>query len=294
MICDKISKVKKGGDRMSEFWYTKTTMDKLNPDYIRFEHFSPLHLFVTAVFFAIIICAMVFYRRLDEKGRQKFLYIMSALLIADELWKHILSAATGQWEWEFIPLHLCSINIFVCVINSFRRDKLTSEILYALCVPGALLALLMPTWTNLPYWNFMSLHSNSVHVLLAMYPLLLIAGGFKPNFRRLPKVLLLLLCESVPIYFLNKVLGHRGSTVQHDGEAGQTLGALFQHVEAELGLGAGLELVSAVRGADGDGQGVTAGAGNELFQEAASEETLTSSSMPAREPSSASTTTPWS
>lgn len=56
---------------MSEFWYTKTTMDKLNPDYIRFEHFSPLHLFVTAVFFAIIIGAMVFYRKLDEKGRQK-------------------------------------------------------------------------------------------------------------------------------------------------------------------------------------------------------------------------------
>ena len=191
---------------MSEFWYTKTTMDKLNPDYIRFEHFSPLHLFVTAVFFAIIIGAMVFYRKLDEKGRQKFLYIMSALLIADELWKHILSAATGQWEWEFVPLHLCSINIFVCVINSFRRDKLTSEILYALCVPGALLALLMPTWTNLPYWNFMSLHSNSVHVLLLMYPLLLIAGGFKPDFRNLPKVLGIVLCECVPVFFLNKIL----------------------------------------------------------------------------------------
>lgn len=115
---------------MSEFWYTKATMNKLNPDYIRFEHFSPTHLFVTAIFIAIIAAAMIFYHKLDEKGRQKFLYIMSALLIADELWKHVLSAATGQWEWEFVPLHLCSINIFVCVINSFKRDKLTSEILY--------------------------------------------------------------------------------------------------------------------------------------------------------------------
>lgn len=191
---------------MSDFWLTKSTMDKINPDYINFEHFSPIHLFVTALFIGIIIAAMLYYRKLDEKSRQNFLYIMSALLIADELWKHIGSLATGQWEWEFVPLHLCSINIFVCVINSFKRDDFTSEVLYSVCIPGASLALLMPTWTNLPYWNFMSLHSNSVHVLLAMYPLLLIAGGFKPNFRRLPKVLLLLLCECIPIYFLNKVL----------------------------------------------------------------------------------------
>ncbi len=191
---------------MSEFWYTKSTMDKLNPDYLRFEHFSLLHLSITAAFILIIIAAMIFYRKLDENGKQKFLWTMSVLLIADELWKHIGSFATGQWEWEFIPLHLCSINIFVCVINSIKRDDLTSEILYALCVPGASLALLMPTWTNLPFWNFMSLHSNSVHVLLLMYPLLLLAGGFRPNFRRLPKVFLVLLFECVPIFFLNKIL----------------------------------------------------------------------------------------
>ncbi len=191
---------------MSEFWYTKSTMDKLEPEYLCFEHFSAVHLFITAVFVGIIIAAMVFYGKLNEKNRQKFLYIMSALLIADELFKHICSAVTGQWEWEFLPLHLCSINIFVCVINSCKRDDPTSEILYALCVPGAALALLMPTWTNLPYWNFMSLHSNSVHILLLLYPLLLIAGGFRPDFRRLPKVLGLLLLECVPIFFLNKIL----------------------------------------------------------------------------------------
>ncbi len=191
---------------MSFFWYTKSTMDKLEPEYLCFEHFSAVHLFVTAVFVGIIIAAMFFYGKLNEKNRQKFLYIMSALLIADELWKHAASLATGQWEWEFLPLHLCSINIFICVINSFRRDNFTSEVLYSVCIPGAALALLMPTWTNLPYWNFMSLHSNSIHVLLVMYPLLLMAGGFRPDFRRLPKVLLLLLCECVPIYFLNKIL----------------------------------------------------------------------------------------
>ena len=54
--------------------------------------------------------------------------------------------------------------------------------------------------------------------------------------------------------------------MQHDGEAGQTLGYLFQDVEAQrrghqdavrvAGALRGGELVRAVAGADGDGQAV--------------------------------------
>ena len=42
--------------------------------------------------------------------------------------------------------------------------------------------------------------------------------------------------------------------MEHDGEAGQAAAHLLQDVEAQLGLGAGLELKGAVAGADGDGQ----------------------------------------
>ena len=80
---------------------------------------------------------------------------------------------------------------------------------------------------------------------------------------------------AVLVDHLNKLLGNGGRTVQHDGESGQTLDALMQHVETQRGrhqdaigvagaLG-GLELVGAVRGADGDGQRVAAGAGDELL-----------------------------
>lgn len=197
---------KKGGGFFVRILVHEINHERTEPGLYQFHPFSPVHLCVTAVFLLIIIGAMVFYKKLGEKERQKFLYVMAALLIADELFKHIGSAATGQWEWEFVPLHLCSINIFMCVYNAFRRNDLSAEVLYATCIPGASLALLMPTWTNLPYWNFMSIHSNSVHVLLLMYPLLLLAGGFRPDFRRLPKVFLVLCCECVPIFFINKVL----------------------------------------------------------------------------------------
>ena len=53
--------------------------------------------------------------------------------------------------------------------------------------------------------------------------------------------------------------------MQNDGELGQSLGDLLQHVKAELRLGAGLELICAVAGADGDCQGVNTGAGDEFL-----------------------------
>ena len=56
---------------MSDFWFTKATMNKLFPDYVCFEHFSAAHLAVTGIFIAIIICAMVIYKKLGEKAYEQ-------------------------------------------------------------------------------------------------------------------------------------------------------------------------------------------------------------------------------
>ena len=80
---------------------------------------------------------------------------------------------------------------------------------------------------------------------------------------------------AVLVDHLHIVLRDGGRAVQHDGEAGQTLADLLQHVEAQgrrhqnalLVAGAllRLELIGAVAGADGDGQRVAAGLGDKLL-----------------------------
>jgi len=59
----------------------------------------------------------------------------AALLLGMEL--------TGQWNWSYLPLHLCSINVFVCLYNTLTDRNWCKEELYALCIPGAMLALLL-------------------------------------------------------------------------------------------------------------------------------------------------------
>ena len=80
---------------------------------------------------------------------------------------------------------------------------------------------------------------------------------------------------AVFVDYLNEFLRHRGRTMKHDGEAGQTLCHFVQYIEAEwrgyqyalfvAGTLGGGELVCAVAGADGYGQRVHAGAVDEFL-----------------------------
>ena len=94
---------------------------------------------------------------------------------------------------EYLPLHLCSINIFVIAFHAIKPTKTVGNYLYTVCIPGAMAALLFPTWNALPGANYMLIHSFTVHILLALYPIVLtVAGEIKPELKELPKALLLL------------------------------------------------------------------------------------------------------
>ena len=77
---------------------------------------------------------------------------------------------------------------------------------YALCIPGAVVAMLSPSWQRLPVWNLLHLHSYSIHVLLILYPVLLLAGGFRPQVHHIRWVLAFLCAIATPIFFLNRLL----------------------------------------------------------------------------------------
>ncbi len=174
---------------MSPFWYTVDTMQQLHGyNYHAFELFGPTHLFWLGLCAFLCCAGFFFYRRLSARGRRRVLAVLTAFLLADEIVKYFASLATGQFVWQFLPLHLCSINLFICLWYAIRPNPIAAEVLYALCLPGALAALLFPSWQAVPLWNVMHLHSSTIHTMLVLYPVLLLAGGFRPSIRRLPAV----------------------------------------------------------------------------------------------------------
>lgn len=174
---------------------------------VGFAHYDALHLGWLAAFAVIILLNCLLYRKLGEKGRGVWKKTVAILLILDELFKHAMLLIGGNFEVSYLPLHLCSINIFLIAFHAWKPSKLLNNFLYMVCIPGTAAALLFPTWTNLPLLNFMHIHSFTVHILLMLYPLVLaVSGELKPSAKMIPKCLGLLAAMAAVIYGVNLLL----------------------------------------------------------------------------------------
>jgi len=158
-----------------------------------FSPFGPVHLAWLATFLLFAVTGSLFYRRLKPEGRRKMRLILATGVVADELLKMTVLFIGGNYMARYLPLHLCSVNIFLVAWHALRPNKTLDNFLYTVCMPGALFPLFTPTWTALPPSSLMHIHSFTVHILLASYPIILLFGrDIRPDPRQVPKCLGLL------------------------------------------------------------------------------------------------------
>ncbi len=172
-----------------------------------FAAFDMLHICWLILFAAVTVFFSLWYRRMSDRGRGRWRNVIAVLLIADEIFKQVCLIAFGRWLPEYLPLHLCSINIFLIVWHAWKPNAVLGNFLYTVCIPGALAALLFPSWTALPLGNFMHIHSFTIHILLAIYPIVLAVGGdIRPEVKQLPKCLLALVVLAGIMWVINPLL----------------------------------------------------------------------------------------
>lgn len=171
---------------------------------VGFSHFEMLHLAWLLVFVGFCGLSCYLYKKRSPEKRKKMRFLYAGLLFLDEAIKIAGLAAFGNYDVSYLPLHLCSINIILIAVHVIKPSKTLDNFLYSICIPAAIAALLFPTWTKLPLLNFMHIHSFTVHILLAAYPIMLTAGGdIRPTAKELPKSLLLLMGLALPVYVVN-------------------------------------------------------------------------------------------
>jgi len=178
------------------------------PNDAGFQIFGLGHIiWLVAIAVAAIVCVKR-YKRLSAFKRRKVQHIYCWLIVALDIFKDIYFIITGVFSYEFLPLHLCGMAIYISLLNAYWPGKIKQEILFSLCMPGAAVALIFPAWTFYPLWNIATLQCFLVHALLLIYPLMLLASGeIHPKIKDLPYCLLFLLIVCPPIYVFNKMVG---------------------------------------------------------------------------------------
>ena len=106
------------------FWANRGDVEAVEPNYLAFRHFDGTHIALLALAGVIIFCAVLVFKRLSTAGRNRFLTVLTVLLLLDELAKYAIAIGTNDWHWGYLPLHLCSINIFVCLAYTLTKKGL--------------------------------------------------------------------------------------------------------------------------------------------------------------------------
>lgn len=179
------------------------------PEGVGTPNFSATHIAWLLTVLVVIVFTALFLKKKAAplSGKvQRILIICAAVL---EISRWIWAAIIGHYTIvEMLPLHLCSLSIWMEFAAVFSGKQLLKDFGYSLCLPGALAALATPDWGVYPFFSFQYLHSVTVHSLLLLIPVIwVVSDRFRPNYRNLPKCFGILMLFAVPVFGLNQLLG---------------------------------------------------------------------------------------
>ena len=174
------------------------------PEGLGFKLYDTTHLLWLCFFVLLCTICLIVYKKLNTKNRNIMRICMASIVFILETAKNCVAFAVGDFHIGHMPFHLCGINVLLITFCIFKRSKTVENFLYYIGIPGAMLALLTPDWTNMPCLNYFHIHSFVIHMSLVLYPFVLVASGdLKPDLKSMPKCILLLIGFAIPALILN-------------------------------------------------------------------------------------------
>ena len=151
---------------MNHFWTHKDNM----PEGHGYGQFTPAHFAWIALCAILTVFAVILYRNLAIPDRILFRRTIAATLIIIDIIKLFVMKVTGVNVWDYLPLELCSFAAYFIVCDSiWQGNAIIPQLLLTIFMPAAIMAILFPTTSTLPSFNFYSIHQFLFHVLIVMY-----------------------------------------------------------------------------------------------------------------------------
>ncbi len=174
------------------------------PEGVGFKLYDLTHILWLSFFVLLCTASVIIYKKLNTKHRTIMRICIALTVFVLETAKNCVAFAVGDFHIGHLPFHLCGINVLLITFSIFKRTKTVENFLYYIGIPGAMLALLTPDWVKMPCFNYFHIHSFVIHMFLVLYPFVLVASGdLKPNFKLMPKCIVLLIGFAIPALILN-------------------------------------------------------------------------------------------
>lgn len=110
-----------------------------------FKFLDPTHVTTLIIFALVIGSVVVFGPQASARGRVLFRYGLAGVLLVNESLWHWWNWKVGLWTVQtLLPLHLCSVLVFISAAMLITKHHTLYEVVYLLGISGASQALLTP------------------------------------------------------------------------------------------------------------------------------------------------------
>ncbi len=155
-----------------------------------FELFGSAHLVALALVLLINLVIVASRKSFTDLDKKRFRFGLAALLVINELAFHLWNYSIGQWTIQtMLPLHLCSVLVWVSAYMLLTRSYSIYEFAYFLGIGGAIQALLTPDAGiyGFPHFRFFqTIISHGAIVTAAIY--MTLVEGYRPYWSSLVRV----------------------------------------------------------------------------------------------------------
>ena len=174
-----------------------------------FELFGIPHLVALTIILVINLGLIAAGRRLSERRRAAIRYTLAAVLLIDEALWHGWNWSIGEWSVRtMLPLHLCSVLVFLSALMLIRKSYAIFEFAYLLGIAGALQALLTPDAGpyGFPHFRFFQVMiSHGSIITAAIY--MAAVEGYRPTVGSIKRVLVRGNAYALGVGLVNALIG---------------------------------------------------------------------------------------
>lgn len=194
-----------------------------------FSLFSSEHFLWLAL---VLFCVFVLYRYIIHHRDHAKIYMrcIGDFLLFLIVLRILVVSLTGNMSVYELPLHLCSMAGVLCFFHARKNADWIGQVLYTLCLPGTVLALVFPNWTVYPAFHFITIQSFLFHGGIVLYVFSqLQLGEIRPDMTHVWKALLFLFIV-VPVIYCFDIRFHTNFMFVRIPSAGSPLDWIAQYM----------------------------------------------------------------